>query len=128
MITHSPSPKYRAPASLRARLASSFSSSVKGRCRRRSRGARSATGCAATSSAGAADGSGVGGLASTALIRIAFDGAVAREAERWDMGARVRAVMAGPDGALWILEDGADGRLLRLVRPAPAEVCRGRDA
>nr|WP_310099702.1 PQQ-dependent sugar dehydrogenase [Sphingomonas sp. BE138] len=57
----------------------------------------------------------VGGLASTALIRIAFDGAVAREAERWDMGARVRAVMAGPDGALWILEDGADGRLLRLV-------------
>lgn len=56
----------------------------------------------------------VGGLASTALIRIAFDGAVPREAERWDMGARVRAVMTGPDGALWILEDGSGGRLLRL--------------
>ena len=28
MILHSPSPKYRAPASLRARLASSFSSSL----------------------------------------------------------------------------------------------------
>ncbi len=57
----------------------------------------------------------VGGLASTALIRIEFDGAVPREAERWDMGTRIRAVMAGPDGALWILEDGSDGRLLRLT-------------
>jgi len=57
----------------------------------------------------------VGGLASTALIRIAFDGIVPREAERWDMGNRIRAVMAGPDGALWVLEDGSDGRLLRLT-------------
>ena len=56
----------------------------------------------------------VGGLASTALIRIAFDGEVPREAERWDMGTRVRAVVTGPDGALWILEDGSGGRLLRL--------------
>lgn len=57
----------------------------------------------------------IGGLASTALIRVAFDGMVPREAERWDMGARIRAVMAGPDGALWLLEDGTDGRLLRLT-------------
>jgi glucose/arabinose dehydrogenase len=57
----------------------------------------------------------VGGLASTALIRIAFDGTTPREAERWDMGARIRAVMTGPDGALWILEDGTGGRLLRLT-------------
>ncbi|KQU62548.1 dehydrogenase [Sphingomonas sp. Leaf339] len=57
----------------------------------------------------------VGGLASTALIRVAFDGASPREAERWDMGARIRAVMAGPDGALWLLEDGTGGRLLRLT-------------
>lgn len=57
----------------------------------------------------------VGGLASTALVRIAFDGTKAREAERWDMGARIRAVMAGPDSALWLLEDGSDGRLLRLT-------------
>ena len=57
----------------------------------------------------------VGGLASTALIRIAFTGTSAREAERWDMGARIRAVMAGPDGALWLLEDDSKGRLLRLT-------------
>lgn len=56
----------------------------------------------------------VGGLASEALIRIAFDGVVPSEAERWTMGARIRAVMAGPDGALWLLEDGSGGRLLRL--------------
>lgn len=57
----------------------------------------------------------VGGLASTALIRLAFDGTSAREAERWDMGARIRFVTAGPDGALWVLEDGSDGKLLRLT-------------
>lgn len=56
----------------------------------------------------------VGGLASEALIRIAFDGAVPSEAERWTMDARIRAVMSGPDGALWLLEDGSGGRLLRL--------------
>lgn len=55
----------------------------------------------------------VGGLAATSLIRIAFDGAGgAREADRWQMDARVRAVMTGPDGALWLLEDGVG--LLRL--------------
>jgi len=57
----------------------------------------------------------VGGLAATALIRLTFDGPTAREAERWDMGNRIRAVMAGPDGALWLLEDGSEGRLLRLT-------------
>lgn len=57
----------------------------------------------------------VGGLAATALIRLTFDGTTAREAERWDMGNRIRAVMAAPDGALWLLEDGSEGRLLRLT-------------
>lgn len=55
----------------------------------------------------------VGGLAVTSLIRIAFDGVEAREAERWDMGARIRAVMVAPDGSVWLLED--EGGLLRLV-------------
>lgn len=57
----------------------------------------------------------VGGLASTSLVRVAFDGDAPREAERWAMGARIRAVIAGPDGALWLLEDGSNGRLLRLT-------------
>ena len=31
------------------------------------------------------------------------------------MGARIREVEQGPDGSIWLLEDGADGRLLELL-------------
>jgi glucose/arabinose dehydrogenase len=48
-------------------------------------------------------------------VRIEFDGDNAREAERFDMGARMRAVVEGPDGAIWMLEDGNRGRLLKLT-------------
>ena len=58
----------------------------------------------------------IGGLSSQSLVRIAFSGDTAREAERFDMGARIRAVAQGPDGALWLLEDGeSGGRLLKLT-------------
>ncbi len=57
----------------------------------------------------------IGGLASQALIRVEFDGATAREAERLDMGERIREVEQGPDGAIWLLEDGGDARLLKLT-------------
>ncbi len=56
----------------------------------------------------------IAGLSAHALIRIAFDGENAMEAERYPMGERLRAVRQGPDGAIWLLEDGRDGRLLRL--------------
>jgi aldose sugar dehydrogenase len=55
------------------------------------------------------------GLSSESLVRIEFDGDNAREAERFDMGRRIRAVREGPDGALWLLEDGSGGRLIRLT-------------
>lgn len=60
----------------------------------------------------------VGGLSSQALVRVEFDGDSAREAERYDMGARIRGVAQGPDGAIWVLEDGgrgSNGGLLRLT-------------
>jgi len=58
----------------------------------------------------------IGGLSSEALIRISFDGTSAREAERFDMDARIREVEEGPDGAIWLLEDGrSGGRLLKLT-------------
>lgn len=58
----------------------------------------------------------IGGLASTALVRVAFDGkGGADEAERWDMGARIRDVAVAPDGTLWLIEDDNPGRLLRLT-------------
>ncbi len=60
----------------------------------------------------------IGGLSSQALVRVEIDGESAREAERYSMGARIRAVRQGPDGAVWLLEDGRGGRLLKLV-PAP---------
>ncbi|HSO66770.1 MAG TPA: PQQ-dependent sugar dehydrogenase, partial [Desulfatirhabdiaceae bacterium] len=59
----------------------------------------------------------MGGLSSKSLVRIEFDGNNAREAERFDMGTRIREVEQGPDGAIWLLEDGrfgARGRLFRL--------------
>ena len=55
------------------------------------------------------------GLSSKALIRVEFDGTSAREAERFDLQVRIRAVQQGPDGAIWLLEDGSGGRLLRLT-------------
>lgn len=57
----------------------------------------------------------IGGLSSEALLRIEFDGSVAREAARYPMGERIREVEQGPDGAVWLLEDGSRGRLLRLT-------------
>jgi len=55
------------------------------------------------------------GLSSQAIVRIEVDGDSAREVERYEMGKRIRSVVEGPDGALWVLEDGADGRLLKLT-------------
>ncbi len=57
----------------------------------------------------------IGGLTSKGLVRVTFDGETAREAERLDMGERIREVEQGPDGALWILEDGGGARLLKLT-------------
>jgi glucose/arabinose dehydrogenase len=64
----------------------------------------------------------IGGLSSMALIRIEFDGETAREAQRFDMGRRIRAVEQGPDGAIWVLEGGRPGRggngnLFKLTMP-----------
>jgi glucose/arabinose dehydrogenase len=51
-------------------------------------------------------------------VRVAFDGDNAREAERFNMGERIREVEQGPDGALWLLEDGSKARLLKLTPKA----------
>lgn len=57
----------------------------------------------------------IGGLSSQSLVRIEFDGDSAREAQRFDMGRRIREVEQGPDGALWLLGDGENGPLLKLT-------------
>jgi glucose/arabinose dehydrogenase len=63
----------------------------------------------------------MGGLSGQALLRIAIDGDRPAIAARYDMGQRIREVEQGPDGTVFLLEDGgkgSDGRLLQLT-PAP---------
>jgi len=58
----------------------------------------------------------VAGLASKNLVRLVLNGnrVVAEERLLADQNARIRAVNQGPDGALYVLTDGADGKILRL--------------
>ena len=58
----------------------------------------------------------IGGLSSQALVVVAMDGErSAREESRYDMGQRIREVEQGPDGAVWLLEDKGNARLLKLT-------------
>ncbi len=73
----------------------------------------------------------IGGLSSKALIRVEFQqtpldnqgagGAsevmetTATEAERYEWDKRIREVEQGPDGAIYVLEDEAGGRLIKLT-------------
>jgi aldose sugar dehydrogenase len=57
----------------------------------------------------------IGGLSSKALIRVTIDGTKATEAERLEMGKRIRDVIQATDGAILLLTDGKDGELLRLT-------------
>lgn len=59
----------------------------------------------------------IGGLSSQALIRVDVTGTTASKGDQFPMGTRIREVEEGPDGAIWLLEDGgrgANGRLLKL--------------
>ncbi|MDY6945071.1 MAG: PQQ-dependent sugar dehydrogenase [Pseudomonadota bacterium] len=60
----------------------------------------------------------VGGMASTKLVRLQLqDGKVV--GEEWllqDRGRRIRDVKQGPDGAIYVITEAADGELLKLAR------------
>lgn len=55
------------------------------------------------------------GLGSQALVEVALEGETAREIARWEFDNRLRAMAVGPDGALWIAENGKGGKVLKLV-------------
>jgi glucose/arabinose dehydrogenase len=58
----------------------------------------------------------IGGLRAEGLVRVVFDAnGHARQADRWPLGRRIRDVAVAPDGAVWVIEDGADAGLLRLT-------------
>ena len=60
----------------------------------------------------------IGSLSGQALLHVRIRGDQATPLEQWDMGSRIRFVGQGPDGAVYLLEDGDGGRLLKLT-PAP---------
>lgn len=57
----------------------------------------------------------VGGLVAEAVVRLTLDGEKVVGEERFGLDARVRAVRMGPDGAVYVLTDDNDGKLLRLA-------------
>jgi glucose/arabinose dehydrogenase len=58
----------------------------------------------------------IGGLSSQSLVRVDIDGTNARKGDQWPMNARIRDVEQGPDGAIWVIEDGDDGSQGRLIK------------
>ena len=57
----------------------------------------------------------IGALSGEALIRVDLTGERATKADEWPMKSRIREVEQAPDGAIWLLEDGDDGRLIKLA-------------
>ena len=53
---------------------------------------------------------------SKALVRIEFNNGEPFEAERFSWSKRVREVEMGHDGAIWVLEDGPSGRLIKFTK------------
>jgi len=63
----------------------------------------------------------ISGLSSQSLVHVEIDSDdSAREVARYPAGQRLRSVIQGPDGLLWLLEDGKSGRMLRLD-PMPVQ-------
>lgn len=61
----------------------------------------------------------IGGLSSQSLVRVHLAGTNASKADQWPMDARIREVEQGPDGAIWLLEDGRQGSPGRVLRLTP---------
>src|SRR3546814_3148335 len=57
----------------------------------------------------------MGALSGQGLIRMAVDGDALHKADRWDFGIRIREVEVNEDGSVWLLTDGKDGKLVKLV-------------
>ncbi|KAI1853011.1 hypothetical protein JX265_012767 [Neoarthrinium moseri] len=55
------------------------------------------------------------GLSSQQLVRVTITGDTAKEAQRIPMGKRMRGIREDKEGAIWVIEDGANGRLLKLT-------------
>ena len=58
----------------------------------------------------------IGGLRTQILVRLELDGETVTREERLlrQLGQRIRDVRTGPDGALWLVTDDSNGKILRL--------------
>jgi aldose sugar dehydrogenase len=57
----------------------------------------------------------IGGLSANVIVRLSLEGLKVASEERIAMGARIRDVRQAPDGALHVLTDEENGKLLRLT-------------
>lgn len=57
----------------------------------------------------------ISGLGSKALVDVTIEGDSARETARFSFDKRLRSLAQGPDGALWVAEDGKGARILKLT-------------
>lgn len=57
----------------------------------------------------------MGALSGEGLIRMRIDGDTLHKSDRWNFGQRIREVEVRDDGSVWLLTDGQDGKLVRLV-------------
>lgn len=55
------------------------------------------------------------GLATKLVVRIGFEGEKVTELARYELANRMRDIVEGPDGSIYIVEDTPKGRLLRLT-------------
>ena len=69
----------------------------------------------------------VGALAGRGVWRLALSGeglaveVVAREVLFTELGERIRDIRQGPDGSLYLLTDGDNGRVIRIARRSVAD-------
>lgn len=54
-------------------------------------------------------------LGAQGIVRVTITGDTAQEAQRISMGKRMRGIREDKDGAIWVVEDGPSGRLLKLT-------------
>jgi glucose/arabinose dehydrogenase len=64
----------------------------------------------------------VGGLASTALVRLELEGETVKAEERLleNLGLRIRDVVEGPDGSIYVITDEGNGEILKLAPTSAA--------
>jgi glucose/arabinose dehydrogenase len=60
----------------------------------------------------------IGGLTTQGIVRLTLDGEKVIGEERVPLGARIRDVVQGPDGAVYALDE-SNGRILRLSLDKP---------